>query len=81
MEQACALCLELPMIRDRLFRAGLLRTAHAMDAVVRAVGYETAEHVQDEERRSRVYPRDQEAEGRGVRRRRRGGGDDEPARS
>lgn len=46
MEDKYALCQVLPLVQERLFRAGLLKTAHAMDAAVKAVGYETAEHAE-----------------------------------
>ena len=39
------LCQELPLIRDRLFRAGLFKTGHALEAAVQAIGYETADAI------------------------------------
>lgn len=43
MKDAIALCAELPLIRHRLFKAGLFRTGHAIESAVQAVGYETAD--------------------------------------
>lgn len=40
------LCLELPRIQKRIFRAGLFKTGHAMNAAVQAIGWETAEHIE-----------------------------------
>lgn len=50
-EQADELCNELPIIQDRLFRAGLFRTGHAMNAAVKAIGFELAEARQAEQDR------------------------------
>ena len=43
-KDAKALCAELPAIQERLFRAGLLKTAHKMDEAVNQIGYEMAEY-------------------------------------
>lgn len=40
---ALALCEEMPLFRQRLFDAGLLRAGHAMQEVEDAAGYDTAE--------------------------------------
>lgn len=42
MEEQAKLCIELPLIHQRLFRSGLLKTAHKMTEAVRAIGYERA---------------------------------------
>lgn len=42
-EEARRLCTELPLIHDRLVRAGMLRTADKMHEAVREIGYELAE--------------------------------------
>ena len=47
IKEARALCAELPSIRQRLFKIGLLKTGHAMDAAVKAIGYEVAEHIEN----------------------------------
>jgi len=36
------LCIEAERLKERLFRAGLYRTAHKMDAVTKQIGYEVA---------------------------------------
>jgi hypothetical protein len=46
IERAMELCVELPRIRDELLRLGLFKTHHAMDAAVKAIGYEVAENVE-----------------------------------
>ena len=40
-----ALCEELPRIQERLFRCGLLKTAHEMDAAIKRIGFETADYM------------------------------------
>ena len=42
-DEARTLCQELPRIKERLMRAGLLKTGHAMEEAVTSVGYELAE--------------------------------------
>lgn len=48
------LCIELPLIKDRLMRAGLLRTAHKMDEACKEIGYECAEQFESEGRGERA---------------------------
>lgn len=43
LERAHELCLELPLVNERLFRCGLLKTAQKMNLAVQAIGFETAE--------------------------------------
>lgn len=38
-----AMCTEFPLLEQRLMRAGLYKTARKMNAVVVAIGWETAE--------------------------------------
>jgi len=42
-DERMALCRELPLIRDRLFRCGLIHTSQAMDTAVKRIGYEAAD--------------------------------------
>ena len=37
------LCIELAMLKERVFRARLYETGHLMDEAVKAIGYEVAE--------------------------------------
>ena len=37
------LCEDLPRMQERLFRAGLIKTAQAMTPAILAIGFETAE--------------------------------------
>lgn len=43
MKEAKELCVELPLIEDRLRRAGLLATAAALNAAVKKIGFEVAD--------------------------------------
>ena len=43
-----AMCVEFPLIEQRLMRAGLLKTARKMNAVVQAIGWECAELTEKE---------------------------------
>ena len=45
LEEARRLCQLLPLMKERLIRAGLLKTGHAIEAAVTQVGYETAEAI------------------------------------
>ncbi len=42
-EEHDRLLVELPIIKDRLGRAGLYRTMHQLDHALQAIGYEVAE--------------------------------------
>ena len=46
ISEAQALCIELPKLQERLFRCGMLKTAHAMDKAIQEIGYELAEHLE-----------------------------------
>jgi len=53
IENARQLCVELVTLKERLHRAGLYKTGHAMEVAVTAVGYEVAEHLEaDRKKRS-----------------------------
>ncbi len=45
---ALKLCQDLPMLKERLHRAGLHKTANKMQAAVEEVGYEVAQHIEAE---------------------------------
>lgn len=40
-----ALCAEVPAMQERLFRAGLIKTAQLMTPAVEKLGFEAAENV------------------------------------
>lgn len=40
------LCQFLPLVKHRLGEVGLLKTMHAMEAAVKAIGYEVCEHIE-----------------------------------
>jgi hypothetical protein len=42
------LCVAMAAMKERLFRAQLYKTGHAMDAAVKAIGYEVAEKIEAE---------------------------------
>ena len=44
LTEAFGLCTELASVQQRLFRAGLYKTAHAMNQAVKEIGFEVAEH-------------------------------------
>lgn len=46
--QALKLCQELPMIKERLHRLGLHKTANKLDAAVTEIGYEVAGRIEAE---------------------------------
>ena len=48
--KARVLCVEVAALKERLHRAGLYKTGHAMEVAVTAVGYEVAEHIEHQER-------------------------------
>lgn len=41
--RASELCALLPTLQAEMFRIGLYRTGHALDAAVKAIGYEVAD--------------------------------------
>lgn len=43
IQEAQRLCNEIPLIKDRLMRAGLFQTMHRMDEVTRCLGYEVSD--------------------------------------
>lgn len=45
---ALKLCVELPVIKERLHRVGLHKTANQMQAAVEEIGYEVAGHIENE---------------------------------
>ncbi len=45
-----ALCSELPLLQERIFRAGLLKTGQALNTAVQAIGFEVAEHIEKAQR-------------------------------
>jgi len=46
--QAIKFCQELPVLRERLHRVGLHKTACKMDAAVHEIGCEVADHIEAE---------------------------------
>lgn len=48
MPLALKLCQEIPMIKERLHRIGLHKTANKMQAAVEEIGYEVAGHIEAE---------------------------------
>lgn len=48
IEAALKLCVELPVLKERLHRVGLHKTAQVMDAAVQEIGYEVAAHIEAE---------------------------------
>lgn len=46
--QALKLCQELPVLKERLHRVGLHKTANKMQAAVEEIGYEVAAHIEAE---------------------------------
>lgn len=51
MDEGRALAAELPLLHERLVRAGFLRTGHKMHEVVREIGWELATFTSQVERR------------------------------
>lgn len=49
-KEAIELCRDLPLIADRLMRAGLIQTAHRMREAIRSAGYETADLLEGKRR-------------------------------
>lgn len=47
ISEAQALCVELPIIEDRLRRAGLPATAAALNMAVKKIGFELADKLPD----------------------------------
>lgn len=45
---ALKLCVELPVLKEKLRRVGLHKTANKMQAAVEEIGYEVADHIEDE---------------------------------
>ena len=45
---ALKLCVELPVLKERLHRIGLHKTAHKMEAAVQEIGYEVADCIEAE---------------------------------
>lgn len=45
---ALKLCQDLPMLKERLHRVGLQKTANKMQAAVEEIGYEVAGHIEAE---------------------------------
>ena len=48
IEAALKLCVELPVLKERLHRIGLHKTAQKMEAAVSEIGYEVADHIEAE---------------------------------
>lgn len=46
--EALSLCRELPAFQERLYRVGLHKTTQKIDAAVMEIGYEVAEHIENE---------------------------------
>ena len=46
LEEQRLLCIEMPEIQARLFKAGLLKTGHAMNAAIHQLGFERAEIIE-----------------------------------
>jgi hypothetical protein len=46
--QALKLCQEISLIQERLRRVGLHKTASKMQAAVEEIGYEVANHIENE---------------------------------
>lgn len=45
---ALKLCVELPVLKEKLHRVGLHKTASKMQAAVEQIGYEVADHIEAE---------------------------------
>ncbi len=45
---ALKLCQELPILKEKLHRVGLHKTANKMEAAVSEIGYEVADHIEAE---------------------------------
>ncbi len=48
IEAALKLCVELPVLKERLHRVGLHKTANKLQAAVEEIGYEVAGHIEAE---------------------------------
>ena len=46
--EALKLCQEIPVLKERLHRVGLHKTANKMDIVVVEIGFEVADHIEAE---------------------------------
>ncbi len=46
--QALKLCQELPILKERLHRLGLHKTANKLESAVTEIGFEVASHIETE---------------------------------
>ncbi len=46
--QALKLCQELPILKEKLHRLGLHKTAHKLEPAMTEIGYEVASHIEAE---------------------------------
>ncbi len=50
---ALKLCVELPILKERLHRVGLHKTANKMQAAIEEIGYEVADRIEAERKASK----------------------------